>query len=384
MDENNSNIEDKEEYEKNEQLAENIEKNVENVENITNKEVTNVKNIKNVKYVEKERKNKSRRKDSNVVVQYRKPSIFTSFLLILIGFLLAVIVLSLVYVFVLKDDKTEMPNDEQIEENNDEQDKSEEAELDLSIEGEFVKELYAKIPFQGRGYEPYCGGIIKFDDISDNNRLLYVLRKLGNEYNYKLINGAAGLESKLTKIQWMDINTIQIEKFDFDVVEKEYKSIFGSSKNVPLIIAETGLGYLYDYCAEDNCFYGHPYNGGGGGEFRPYKVIDSCEANENKTEIYIYDKFMALDFGELSSFGPYKCSLYKTANTQTFGDKSKIEEIVSNLEKTYDDNSSEALYNGMTFDGLIEKYKDSASKFKHTYKLDEDGNYYWYSSERVE
>ena len=330
--------------------------------------------------------NNSAQNNEKIRVQYRKPSVFSSILLILIGFVLAVIVLSLVYVFVLKEDKTELPNNEQVEENNEEQEENNKNEetpkLDLSVEGDFVKGLYAKIPLQARGYEPYYASVTRFDDISDSKRLLYTLRKLEKEYSYKLIKGAAGLESKLTKLQMMDLDTIEIKKFDFNVVEKEYKSIFGSSKNIPLISTDNTVGYLYEYCTEDSCFYGHPYAGGGGQDFRPYPTIERCEQSEDGKEIYIYDRFIAFDTDEFVPEQVTKYALYDRAWPGS--DKNKNDyKIVGGLEYERDTSTNGSLFNGKKIEELLEEYKDKAGKFKHTYKLDDTGNYYWYSSEKI-
>ena len=96
MDENNSNenIDQENKFqEENTESENNIE--INNTTNTT-KEIKNTS--KEVKYVEKKDK-KTRKGDKEIVVEYRKPSIFTSVLLILIGCMIATIVWLLIYLF---------------------------------------------------------------------------------------------------------------------------------------------------------------------------------------------------------------------------------------------------------------------------------------------
>ena len=96
MDENNSNENIDQENKFQEEKTES-ENNIEinNTANTT-KEIKNTS--KEVKYVEKKDK-KTRKGDKEIVVEYRKPSIFTSVLLILIGCMIATIVWLLIYIF---------------------------------------------------------------------------------------------------------------------------------------------------------------------------------------------------------------------------------------------------------------------------------------------
>ena len=66
-----------------------------------NEQLLNIEEVpkeEKIKYVEKKDKNK-RKGDREIVVEYRKPSIFTSILLILIGALIATIVLLSFYIY---------------------------------------------------------------------------------------------------------------------------------------------------------------------------------------------------------------------------------------------------------------------------------------------
>jgi len=55
-----------------------------------------------------------------------------------------------------------------------------------------------------------------------------------------------------------------------------------------------GKFHLDEYVAEDNCFYGHSYQGGGGSSFIYKTKISNCDQNDDGSEIYIYDLFISL------------------------------------------------------------------------------------------
>ena len=383
MDEDNS----KEEL-NNEQVPIEENTNPEVVNKVTNieknKEVNKTVNkVTYEKIKEKKGKKNKRKGDSGVYVEYRKPSIFTSILLILIGALMATIALLLVYVFKIKNDVVvyEEPKEQEVVE---EESKEEKVELDLNINGEFVKSLYEKIPAFYRGYEPYYSGVTKYEDISDNTRLLYILLTLDENNDYKSIVGDESVLSKLdNKMMGVDGPIKEAKKFDFSKVEKLYKSVFGSSNNVPLIDAETGMGLVYEYVEEDNCFYGHFYAGGGGSAFVPFSKIKECEQNEDGTEVYIYDNFIAFDMEQNLDGGENPFALYKSADTYYNGNQNKMQKIVDLKVTGFDEATGESIYNDKPLNTIIEEYQDQAGRFKHTFKLDKDGNYYWYSSEQV-
>lgn len=372
MDENNSNndLENQETEDINE--VRNVE--INNTEVNNTKEVRKTKEVKEkVKYVDKKDNNK-RNGDKNIVVQYRKPSIFSSLLLILIGVMLATIVFLVLYIF-----KENKPVDVYKEPDNvveEETPKEEEkVKLNLEIEGDFVQNLYKKIPMQIRGYEPYFSTKTTASSIENNNKLLFVIRALEKENKHQVITDLTNIKSKLDNKVISSYELNEVKKFDFEIVKAKYQSVFGYVNEMPLIDAETGLGYVYEYVSEDNCFYGHSYAGGGGSDFRYQAKIYNCEQNEDGTEVYIYDNFIAFDYDHNNYISsPNTYALYGSS------DAKKI--IVDRMQKSYD--GSKALYNGQTFEQLMENYESQASKYKHTYKLDTNGEYYWYSSEPIQ
>lgn len=316
-----------------------------------------------------------------VVIHYRKPSVFSSILLILIGILIATIVFLIIYFFKINNNDVKIYSD-LINSNIDlsvDNSGGEKITLQLSPTDDIVVSAYNKIPIQIRGYEPYYGQLITKDSISDNNKLLFVLRQLQDEFKTTIIsvldqkeefdNIMSKLDNRMTGMTSEELGTVI--KFDLDTVSQRYKSVFGSSQEVPLIDAETTLGYVYEYVPQDNCFYGHKYFGGGGEPFRYKSQIYECELSEDRKELYIYDNFVA--FNDIYGSGSYsESALYSDSD---------CENMIVKLERTNENGTT--LYNGKTYDEITNEYINKAGKFKHTFKLDDSGNYYWYSSEQI-
>lgn len=350
-------------------------------ENNSNENINNEVETK-VEYVPKSKK--SRKGDDGIYVQYRKPSVFSTILLVLIGILIGIVIMLLVYVVKTNKDLNiyNDNNDTVVEQPQEEEKVEDKKELDLALDGEFVKSLYTKIPMQIRGYEPYTSAKTTIEDISDNNKLLFTLRTLEKEYKYQVITDLTNIKPLLdNKMDFMYEYLKEVKKFEFETVKAKYKEIFGADKEVPLIDADTTLGYVYEYVPQDNCYYGHLYQGGGGGPFEYKNEIYSCEKNETRTEVYLYEKFIVLNRDETTSLSTTS-DIYIS---RFYGQNQSHDEtkIIDNLEYTYDEQTKEELWNNMTKDELFDKYWESAGKFKHTYKLDSAGNYYWYSSEQI-
>ena len=316
-----------------------------------------------------------------VVVHYRKPSVFSCILLILIGILIATIVFLIIYFFKLNNNDVHIYDDlidSTIDVPNVDNDEGK-ISLKLSPTDDIVVAAYAKIPTQIRGYEPYYGQLITKDNISDNNKLLFVLRQLQDEFKTTFISVldqkdefdkiVSKLDNKMIGMTPTELGTII--KFDLNTVSQRYKSVFGASQEVPLIDAETSLGYVYEYVPEDNCFYGHKYAGGGGETFRYKSQIYECELSEDRKELYIYDNFVA--FNDVYGSGSY--------TTSALYNDSDCENMIVSLQRTSENGN--ILYNGKTYDEIMDEYINQAGKFKHTFKLDDSVNYYWFSSEKI-
>ena len=82
------------------------------------------------------------------------------------------------------------------------------------------------------------------------------------------------------------------------------------------------------------------------------------------------------------------CLLFNCFSNDTSKSIYNFKETPSNVEETdttyfYTDiNQTTKIATNLTVDEVLEKYEDKLSQYKYTFKLD-DGNYYFYSVERV-
>ncbi|MGN1012836.1 MAG: hypothetical protein ACI4ON_03290 [Clostridia bacterium] len=372
MDENNSN----ENLDQENKLEEKNTENASNIEinNTTNKTNT-TKEIKNtskeVKYVEKKDK-KTRKGDREIVVEYRKPSIFTSVLLILIGCMIATIVLLLVYIFKVNKEVViyEEPKENVVQEFG-ETSKEEMPEMDLNINGEFIKELYRKVPINYFAQEIYNYQRTTEASLTGNQKMLFVLLNMRDNKQYEVVS-SEGLIDRLEKTMNSYGEIIkEVQKYEIKDVEDYLKSVFGNKQEIVKEDIETNMGFVFEYDKKDDCFYGHEYAGGGGFGFTYQTVLDSADKNENGTEVYIYDYYIKSE-QSLENNKEYKIYTY-CKNSDLIG--TEVE------DPSYFDIESKRLYIN---EDIINKYKENGLvKFKHTFKLDENGNYYWYCCEPV-
>lgn len=348
-------------------------------ENLTNENANNeqVKNeVENkVEYVPKKKKN--RKGDKDIYVQYRKPSIFSTILLVLIGILVGVVAMLLLYVVKINKDvepyKEELPvveqPQEEVQKPEDDIPVVEEKELDLSLDGEFVKELQSKIVHDLWSYEvAYCSRLHTINDVTASQKMIFVLRKMQLAKEYQEIS-SDGIIDRLNQQRiytTMGDKIPTVDKYDMEQLKAKYKAVYGAESEIIKQDIETNLGYVFEYDAQDDCYYGHYYAGGGGFPFVSLTSAYSCEANADKTEIYLYEYYISA------------CGM----DGKIYSDSTRYNEID---QATVTLNDSERLYNNVTEDKLIDNYKENkAGKYKHTFKKDSEGNYYWYSCEPVQ
>lgn len=369
MDENNSNenIDQENKFqEENTESENNIE--INNTTNTT-KEIKNTS--KEVKYVEKKDK-KTRKGDKEIVVEYRKPSIFTSVLLILIGCMIATIVWLLVYIFKVNKEVViyEEPKENVVQEV-DETSKEEMPEIDLNINGEFIQRLYKKVPINYFAQEIYNHQRTTEACLTGNQKMLFVLLNMRDNKQYEVVESEELLDRLEKTMNSYGEIIKKVQKYEINDVEEYLKSVFGNKQEIVKEDIETNMGFVFEYDKTDDCFYGHEYAGGGGFGFTYQTVLDSADKNEDGTEVYIYDYYIKSE-QSLENNKEYKIYTY-CENSYSIG--TEVE------DPSYFDIESRRLYIN---ENIINKYKENGLvKFKHTFKLDENGNYYWYCCEPV-
>ena len=372
MDENNSNnneevVENQQDIQENEPQ---VKQEVHTVNNTNNKTIK--KTIEKTEKVKGKDKNQKRSGD-RIVVQYRKPSIFSSVLLVLIGALIAVIICMVLYIWKIKpshDVDIYKDNTSNVEQNNDSENISKEDEtkkdLDLSLDGDFVKDLKSKIPINKFSQVIYNYKKTTEAYLTGNQKMLFVLENMRENKQYTEVSAKEILD-RLDQYRIMNTSGDYIsvaDKFDVNDVDKNFKSVFGSSKDIIKEDIETNAGYIYEYDETDDCYYGHFYAGGGGGGPLYFEFFDSVDASSDQKEIYVYDYYIMVQGNDR------KWDIYNRSNSNAIGEESEDPTTYNKEErKTY------------LKDGIFEKYKDKLVKFKHTFVLDDNGNYYWYSCE---
>ena len=190
MDENNSNnneevVENPQDIQENEPQ---VKQEVHTVNNTNNKTIK--KTIEKTEKVKGKDKNQKRSGD-RIVVQYRKPSIFSSVLLVLIGALIAVIICMVLYIWKIKpshDVDIYKDNTSNVEQNNDSENISKEDEtkkdLDLSLDGDFVKDLKSKIPINKFSQVIYNYKKTTEAYLTGNQKMLFVLENMRENKQY--------------------------------------------------------------------------------------------------------------------------------------------------------------------------------------------------------
>ncbi len=296
-------------------------------------------------------------------------SAITIILSVVIGILIASLVFVTLYFTVLKDDQKMEPENRNPVENVD-NDVKEEAKLplDLNLNGEFVQSLYNKIPMT-----PFYPNIFGFQTSSQNTipgyeKMRFVLMQLKNEKAYTQTSDE-NIKNKLKEYISSTYDYDTVDVYPMDLVMDRYYYIFGYGREVfPESI--NLFGYVFEYNEDNNCYYGHSYPGGGGGDINyVYKLIDA-KANEDQTEIYLYLDYIHVIDRSHEKQGYIACPTYEWTNSiETFDGYE------------YNEEYKERTFGGRTLNQLLEQYSSEgkAGRYKVVYKLDSKGNYYWNS-----
>ncbi len=331
----------------------------------------NLKEIKEEKSVENSNVDI---KETKYVVERRKPSIFLSIILVLIGAVITAIIMLICFGDKIIAPKVEENNvNQEVTEPQQENPVKETRVLNLNPNGDFVKLLYSKLLIDVRRVPVgYSSNIVTYDSIEEGVKGLFALKEIkGKQVSFDSVKNK--LDNKIPVIE-EDIRRMGlITVISVKEADEKYKSLFGSDKAMPLMDIETGMGYVYEYVPEDDCFYGHIYAGGGGSSFTFDRKITSVEKNDEATEVYIYDCFACANY--IKNVDGKNLWNFYGANDETNIIKEGVAEVFGQGGSTFD---------GKTMDESLAEIVDKGEyKYKHTFKLDDAGNYYWYSSEPV-
>lgn len=166
----------------------------------------------------------------------------------------------------------------------------------------------------------------------------------------------------------------QADSFSFNasVLQNKIKEMFGKNANVKNQSFDIGYGGQ-PYCEYKDGKYYYSY-AGGSPEFiqNISKIVEAYKEGDN---IYIVDKYALLT----SEDEGHNYKLYADSN---------LNNIIEEFNETIDQTTGEGI-NELTLDKdidqvtdyIINNYETKMKKYKHTFKKNEDGTYYWYSTE---
>ena len=207
----------------------------------------------------------------------------------------------------------------------------------------------------------YKDAKIEYNDLSNEEKIVAVINNIipreafVNDIidNNKLWNKEAFLKSSNRKL------------YTKEDINEEAKNIFG--KNAEDIKWETldMCGSVLDYV--DGNYYEYNYDGGGLG-YTNTAASKIIKAEKQGDYIYIYDKFLYCDETEYW-VNNGKMKFYKSST--------KKDEL-NDVKVIYSENNYEIV------DKTLENNLDICSTYKHTFKVDNEGNCYWISSEPIE
>ncbi|MBR5227624.1 MAG: hypothetical protein IKV94_03205 [Clostridia bacterium] len=135
------------------------------------------------------------------------------------------------------------------------------------------------------------------------------------------------------------------------MVEKKAKELFG--KDVALVHEDCFVNNSYKLEYTNGQYEGYLLSAGSGPSSAENSYRELIKAEKDNNNIYIYDKYLHVVKEDVAVFGIYTASDRKV----------KIGTVQG-------------------FEG-IEANKNKASEFKHTFTKNEDGNYYWVSTEII-
>lgn len=267
-----------------------------------------------------------------------------STVILLFIILILVVALVLMYMYYNKDSKNEVSVNntnsiKSIEENN---------KKELSVTSSTVKEVYNYIPaISENAYadeaeafpNAYQKKMITVDDL--NSKLL--LAKAYDNLEKDNVATEYRLEAKKVTEQALKMYNKEIE---------------------PITFSYGAIGLQY----KDGTY---EFSNGGYSSIAMENIYNIEEAYEENDELYIIDNYImvVIKDGDIQSGDETtSLSIYDSSDS-----KKVLEKETINRDETFD-------YEKFV-DYINEKYSSKAKKYKHTFKKNDDGEYYWYSSE---
>lgn len=228
------------------------------------------------------------------------------------------------------------------------------------IEPYFIPDIYPDF----ESYEDsnfYMDKVVKYENLSDQSRLYYAYKTIENierrwftscdelkGYSYLKEDIATTCKKSAGEIIAKDQSSEEwfFNNVNKETLEKAYHDMYGEDKKLPLKDFTMGVTGICVYSKIKNDYL--CFDQTGGDTYPGYGEVEFEKYEEKEDSIEIYDRYLWIEY-DVNGDVYYKSRFNKNEK----------------LDSTNKDFSKGALY-------------------KHTFKKDNNGNYYWYSSERVE
>ncbi len=149
--------------------------------------------------------------------------------------------------------------------------------------------------------------------------------------------------------------------FDANILQNKVKELYGENVNIPNQTFDDGAGVV---CSYSNGEYMYSVGGGSNESLMPVSKI--VEAYSQNDEIYIITKNTTF----VSNAENEKGSLY-------------TDSTLANKIKDYQDEKYIAMDGNKIAEDIIKNDEKIMINYKHTFKKDTNGNYYWVSTEPI-
>ena len=170
-----------------------------------------------------------------------------------------------------------------------------------------------------------------------------------------------------------------------NIIENKASEIFGNEVTIEHQNASPYDGHSIIY--KNNEYDSFDYEGGGGVPWESSMSILVSAEKDNQGTIYIYDKYIHLvEVENIKSDGTNWAGSYDiyTSSDKTEKLASKVDFEENNIYDGLEDIGSGSEQWNTIYIQNIEKYLGKKlTTYKHTYKQNSDGTYYWYSTEPI-
>ena len=246
---------------------------------------------------------------------------------------------------------------------------------EMSLTDDLVTELYDEleiyfIPELYDGFESYnennfyMDKLVTYDTLSDEAKLYYAYQTLKN-INDRQISSCTELEgytfNDTNLYDYCLNNQYILDGYEYmfnDVnktkLEEAYHEMYGYDKEMPLksfTMSFTGVCLYSETKGDYLC-----YNQVGGDTTFGVSKTKLVSAYKYSNKIELYDRYIWADLADGDGFDFSKSRFDK--------------ELIVNVPEYSDE--------------ILSEYLDEGALYKHIFKKDANGNYYWFSSERVE